>query len=73
MDTHVTLTIQISHLNDTTVHEVRKYRADYNMNPPNTVSFIFLQLQEFCPRNQIVDSSTTVTWLSLPSSKTKLV
>ncbi len=27
-------------LNDTTADKVRKYRADYNMNPPNTVSFI---------------------------------
>jgi hypothetical protein len=27
-------------LNETTADKVRKYRADYNMNPPNTVSFI---------------------------------
>jgi hypothetical protein len=27
-------------LNDTTVHKVHKYRADYNDNPPNTVSFM---------------------------------
>ncbi len=27
-------------LNDTTADKVRKYRADYNMNPPNTVSFM---------------------------------
>ena len=27
-------------LNDTTADKVRKYRADYNNNPPNTVSFI---------------------------------
>jgi hypothetical protein len=33
----------------------------------------FLQLQEFCQRNQIVDSSTTAARLSLPSSKAKLV
>jgi hypothetical protein len=26
-------------LNDATADKVRKYRADYNMNPPNTVSF----------------------------------
>ena len=32
----------------------------------------FLQLQEFCQRNQIVDSSTTAARLSLPSSKAKL-
>ncbi len=27
-------------LNDTTADKVRKYRADYDMNPPNTVSFM---------------------------------
>ncbi len=27
-------------LNDTTVDKVRKYQTDYNMNPPNTVSFM---------------------------------
>ncbi len=27
-------------LNDTAADKVRKYRADYNMNPPNTVSFM---------------------------------
>jgi hypothetical protein len=27
-------------LNDTDVDKVRKYCTDYNMNPPNTVSFI---------------------------------
>jgi hypothetical protein len=32
-----------------------------------------LQLQEFCQRNQIVDSSTTAARLSLPSSKAKFV
>jgi hypothetical protein len=26
--------------NDAAVAKVRKYRADYNMNPPNTVSFM---------------------------------
>ena len=87
-------------LNDAAADKVRKYRADYNMNPPNTVSFMpaiastsgrlhsefvrlsyrligkltaFLQLQEFCQRNQTVDSSTTAARLSLPSSKAKLV
>jgi hypothetical protein len=33
----------------------------------------FLQLQEFCQHNQIVDSSTTSSRLSLPTSKSKLV
>jgi hypothetical protein len=33
----------------------------------------FLQLQEFCQRNQTVDSSTTAARLSMPSSKAKLV
>jgi hypothetical protein len=33
----------------------------------------FLQLQEFCQHNQIVDSSTTSARLSLTSSKAKLV
>ncbi len=33
----------------------------------------FLQLQEFCQCNQIVDSSTTAARFSLPSSKAKLV
>jgi glucuronate isomerase len=27
-------------LNDTTADKVRKYRPDYNINPPNTVSFM---------------------------------
>ena len=27
-------------LNDTSSDKVRKYRTDYNMNPPNTVSFM---------------------------------
>ncbi len=27
-------------LNNTTADKVRKYHADYNMNPPNTVSFM---------------------------------
>ncbi len=27
-------------LNDTTCDKVRKYRTDYNNNPPNTVSFV---------------------------------
>ncbi len=27
-------------LNDTSADKVRKYCSDYNMNPPNTVSFI---------------------------------
>jgi len=27
-------------LNDTAADKVRKYRTDYNMNPPNTVSFM---------------------------------
>jgi hypothetical protein len=31
-----------------------------------------VQAQEFCQRNQIVDSSTTAARLSLPSSKAKL-
>jgi hypothetical protein len=34
---------------------------------------VFFQIQEFCQRNQIVDSSTTVVWLSLSRSKVKLV
>ncbi len=33
----------------------------------------FLQFQEFCQHNQIVDSSTTVAWLSLSRTKVKLV
>ena len=76
-------------LNDTAADKIRKYRADYNNRPPSAVSFMggyisnsyriigkltaFLQLQEFCQRNQIVDSSTTTARLSLPSSKAKLV
>ena len=27
-------------LNDTSTDKIRKYRADYNINPPNTVSFM---------------------------------
>ncbi len=27
-------------LNDTVADKIRKYRADYNNNPPNTVSFM---------------------------------
>jgi hypothetical protein len=27
-------------LNDTSADKIRKYRADYNNNPPNTVSFM---------------------------------
>jgi hypothetical protein len=27
-------------LNDAATHKIRKYRADYNNNPPNTVSFM---------------------------------
>jgi len=34
---------------------------------------VFLQLQEFCQYNQIVDSSTTAERLSLSNSKEKLV
>jgi hypothetical protein len=34
---------------------------------------VFLHVQEFCQSNQIVDSSTTSTWLSLTNSKEKLV
>jgi hypothetical protein len=88
-------------LNDTSADKIRKYRADYNNNPPNTVSFmpaiastsgrlhsefirlLFLQAHretdrffaaslEFSLRKQIVECSTTVTRLSLPSSKAKL-
>jgi hypothetical protein len=33
----------------------------------------FLQLQEFCERNQTVDISTTCARLFLPSSNVKLV
>jgi hypothetical protein len=38
-------------LNEATTDKIRKYRTDYNKNPPSVVSFTFLQLQEFSLRN----------------------
>jgi len=66
-------------LNDTAADKIRKYRSDYNNNPPSAVAFMpagkltaFLQLQEFCQRNHIVDSSTTAARLFLLYSNLKL-
>ncbi len=68
-------------LNKAANDKIRKYRADYNNNPPNAVAFmpanggttgrgkltVFLQLQEFSQRNQTWGhrTSTFATRLSL--------
>ena len=39
MDTYITLDVDRS-LNDAAADKIRKYRADYNNNPPNAISFM---------------------------------
>jgi hypothetical protein len=40
MDNYITLQDIDKSLNEAATDKIRKYRADYNNNPPNTISFM---------------------------------
>jgi hypothetical protein len=48
----------------TAADKIRKYRADYNQNPPIGKLTVFLQIQESSLHNTIVEVSTTAVWYS---------